>query len=407
MFWGLGSDVIGRKIGFNMTLGITSVFGMVAASSPNFAAVAVFAALWSFGVGGNLPIDSAIFLEFLPASHQYLLTVLSLDWALAQVLATLLAWPLLGNSRLTCQGHDAPCTRSANMGWRYYLITMGGCFLVMFAIRFLCFTIYESPKYYMGKGMDEEAVRVVHEVARRNGKTVNLTVDDLKACEPEGYVGRTDAAEAVRRKLQVFNLSHIRSLFRTPRLAFSTSMIMLIWLIIGLAFPLYNNFLAALVNESTKSTYETYRNMLIIAVLGVPGALIGAALSEWRFLGRKGVLAVSTALTGVFLLCNTTAGSNANAQLGWNCAYNFCSTICYAILYAYTPEVFPTFSRGTGNALTASCNRVMGCMAPVISIYATAGGGSSAPVYVAGAMFVAAGLLALILPFESRGKASL
>ena len=29
---------------------------MIAASSPNFAAIAVFAALWSVGVGGNLPV---------------------------------------------------------------------------------------------------------------------------------------------------------------------------------------------------------------------------------------------------------------------------------------------------------------------------------------------------------------
>ena len=33
---------------------------------------------------------------------------------------------------------------------------------------FCGFTIYESPKFLMGKGRDEEAVRVVHEVARRN-----------------------------------------------------------------------------------------------------------------------------------------------------------------------------------------------------------------------------------------------
>ena len=34
--------------------------------------------VWSIGVGGNLPVDSSLFLEFLPASHGYLLTVLSI-----------------------------------------------------------------------------------------------------------------------------------------------------------------------------------------------------------------------------------------------------------------------------------------------------------------------------------------
>jgi len=141
---------------------------MIAAGSPNFAAIGIFAALWSFGVGGNLPVDSAVFLEFLPGSHQYLLTVLSVDWAFAQVVATLIAWPLLGN--LTCQ-EGTVCHKSGNMGWRYFVIVMGAISLIEFFIRFACFTVFESPKYLMGKGLDEEAIRVVHEVARRNGKT--------------------------------------------------------------------------------------------------------------------------------------------------------------------------------------------------------------------------------------------
>jgi MFS family permease len=171
IFWGFGCDIFGRRWAFNLTLGVTSVFGLIAAGSPNFAAIGTFAALWSFGVGGNLPVDSAIFLEFLPGSHQYLLTILSIDWALAQVVATLIAWPLIGN--MSCQSKDPDCTKSKNMGWRYFMIAMGGIAMAMFFIRFVLFTIYESPKYLMGKGRDEEAVKVVHEVARRNGKTSN------------------------------------------------------------------------------------------------------------------------------------------------------------------------------------------------------------------------------------------
>ena len=45
--------------------------------------------------------------------------------------------------------------------------------MIEFFLRFVVFTIYESPKFLMGKGRDEDAVMVVHEVARRNGKTSN------------------------------------------------------------------------------------------------------------------------------------------------------------------------------------------------------------------------------------------
>jgi MFS family permease len=287
IFWGFGCDIFGRRWAFNLTLGITGVFGMIAAGSPNFAAIGTFAALWSVGVGGNLPVDSAIFLEFLPGSHQYLLTVLSIDWALAQVFATLVAWPLLGN--LTCQETDDNCTKSENMGWRYFMLVMGGVALIMFLIRFVFFTVYESPKFLMGKGKDAEAVKVVHEVARRNGKTSTLTLEELEACNsfaPAGQVSapaQSHTQAALKRNLEKLNTSHIKALFATKKLAFSTGLITLIWAFIGLGFPLYNAFLPFIqasrgADFGDGSTYLTYRNSLIIAVLGVPGCLLGGVL---------------------------------------------------------------------------------------------------------------------------------
>lgn len=366
IFWGFGCDIFGRKLGFNATLGTAAVWGMISAGSLTFAAIGVFAAFWSFGVGGNLPVDSAIFLEFLPSSHQYLLTVLSIDWAFAQVVATLIAWPLLGN--LTCQQEEV-CNRSNNMGWRYFVITMGGLTLIMFLVRFLCFTIFESPKYLMGKGLDDEAVRIVHEVARRNGRPerCSLTIADLKACEPEGYESQTNVAIAVKRRLENLSLSRVRPLFATRRMALSTGIIMVVWAFIGLGYPLYNAFLPYI--QATRgadfgdgSTYLTYRNSLIIAVLGIPGALIGGLMVEVPRFGRKGTLSLSTIVTGILLYGSTTALSS-EALLGWNCGWNFASNVMYAVLYGFTPELFPTPQRGTGNALTATCNRIFGIMA--------------------------------------------
>ena len=389
-----------------MTIGITSVFGLIAAGSPNFAAIGCFAALWSVGVGGNLPVDSAIFLEYLPGSHQYLLTVLSVFWAFAQLIAGLVAWPLLGYH--TCQETATTCTRSENFGWRWFMIAMGLMAMIMFCCRFFLFTLYESPKFLMGRGKDEDAVRIVHEVARRNGKTTALMVADLEVFNLAGQQG-IDATAALKRKLEKVNLTHVRALFATPKLAWSTSLIMLIWAFIGLGFPLYNAFLPYI--QATRgakfgdgSTYITYRNTTIIAVLGIPGALIGGALVQVPKFGRKGALAVSTALTGVFLFASTTA-LTSNALLGWNCAFTFMSNVMYAVLYAYTPEIFPTKDRGTGNALTATANRVFGIMAPIIAIYGNLE--TAAPVYVSGVLFIAAGLLTTLLPFEPLGKASL
>ena len=98
----------------------------------------------------------------------------------------------------------------------------------------------------------------------------------------------------------------------------------------------------------------------------------------------------------------------------------------YGVLYAVSPELFPTRGRGTGNAIVASANRIFGIMvslsfisdhcfthfhandrpkAPIIALYANLA--TSAPIYVSGALFIVAGVIALGLPFEPRGKASM
>ena len=62
IFWGFGCDVFGRRWAFNLTIGITSVFGLISAGSPNFAAIGIFACLWSVGVGGWFALYSTIHL---------------------------------------------------------------------------------------------------------------------------------------------------------------------------------------------------------------------------------------------------------------------------------------------------------------------------------------------------------
>jgi hypothetical protein len=118
---------------------------------------------------------------------------------------------------------------------------MGGVALIMFLIRFVAFSIFESPKFHMGKGRDEMAVKIVHEVARRNGRTSGLSIDDLRVCDGlnQGEGMTTDNAAAIKRKLASLRGDHVRALFATKKLAFSTSAIMLVWAFIGLAFPLY------------------------------------------------------------------------------------------------------------------------------------------------------------------------
>jgi len=131
------------------------------------------------------------------------------------------------------------------MGWRYFLFTMGSLTLLMWGIRFFLFTLYESPKYLMGKGEDDEAVAVLRNVARVNGKegSVKLTADDLmgvayrsesglseESLERNVLVGGGgDLREVVLKQLGVVDANHVKPLFATRKLAWSTGLLIVLW----------------------------------------------------------------------------------------------------------------------------------------------------------------------------------
>ncbi|CAE6429807.1 unnamed protein product [Rhizoctonia solani] len=90
--WGVLADVIGRRLSWNITLFLSGVFGIAAGASHNFVTLGSLVACLGFGIGGNLPVDGALFLEFIPGSHQWLLTLLSAWWSFGQLTASLIAW---------------------------------------------------------------------------------------------------------------------------------------------------------------------------------------------------------------------------------------------------------------------------------------------------------------------------
>ena len=82
--------MIGRKYAFNYSLLIASVFTIVAGASPNWIVLGLFVCFAAFGAGGNLVLDTAVFLEYLPSQKQYMLTLMASWWGVGQLIAGLL-----------------------------------------------------------------------------------------------------------------------------------------------------------------------------------------------------------------------------------------------------------------------------------------------------------------------------
>ncbi|KAI0442441.1 sugar transporter [Xylaria telfairii] len=409
--WGLGADIMGRRIAFNLTLLITSIFGTLAAYAPNWPAVCFLFGLMGTGVGGNLPVDGALFLEFLPDASSSLLTLLSVWWPVGQLVSSLFAWYFITNWPV-------------DQGWRLFIATIGIVTFVMFIIRFGLFHLFESPKYLLSQGRQSEAVAVVHGIAYRNNKKTWLTEEVLDAVvdteDTERAPVRVSARSVLKQNLSSFSLSHIQPLFQNRKLGLTTALIWFCWASIGMGYPLFNAFLPQYLSHggsggevsaresdapASATPAETYRNYAIISIAGVPGSLLAAYLVDHKspFLGRKGTLAISTLVSAVFLYLFVTLGTTPTAQLFFTSVEAFCQNIMYGVLYAFTPEIFPAPVRGAATGVASFLNRVTGLLAPLLAANVP-GDGSTTPIYLSAVLILAAFVGMVLIPIETRGR---
>ncbi|GAB1314000.1 Sugar transporter [Madurella fahalii] len=410
-FWGIGSDILGRRIAFNTTLLLTSVFGTASAWASSWPGVCLMYAALGFGVGGNLPVDGALFLEFLPDASSSLLTLLSVWWPVGQLCSSLFAWYFIANW-------------PADEGWRYFVMTIGIITFAMFIVRFFLFHMFESPKYLLSRGRQAEAVAVVHGIAFRNNTKTWLTEEILDAIVDDPaprHRRRVAATNIIKERLASFSAERILPLFNNRTLGLTTSLLWFSWATIGMGYPLFNAFLPQYLSHggshggdgrpesagavASEMTGETYRNYAITSVAGVPGSLLAAYAVDMRspLLGRRGTLAISTLVSAIFLFLFVKLGKSPSSQLAFSCVEAFAQNIMYGVLYAFTPEIFPAPVRGAGTGVASFLNRATGLLAPIIAA-TVPGDGTTAPVYLSAALILAAFVAICLIPIETRGR---
>ena len=143
------------------------------------------------GLGGNIPIDAAIALEFLPQNRRFLVALLGIWQPIGVVVASVIAFGTAAKFRCDVElpacsaagvNHgDACCTVSSNMGWRYEMIILGVITFSVFIARYLVFTFHESPKFLVSKGRDQEAIDVLRKIDKFNKAPMpTLSLEDLQ-----------------------------------------------------------------------------------------------------------------------------------------------------------------------------------------------------------------------------------
>ncbi|KAG8533976.1 uncharacterized protein KY384_001719 [Bacidia gigantensis] len=397
--WGFSADIIGRRLAFNTSLFICAIFVLIAAGMPNYISFATMVTIYSAAAGGNYILDATNLIEFLPAAWSWLVTFMAVWWAVGYTITGLLAWAFMSNYSCAPDATVAQCTRQNNLGWRYLHVTCGLLVLALALLRLLVIKMVQTPRWLVSQNRDEEVLSNLYEVASKYNRSFSLTLEHLQS---QGRISNTEKSVWSGLRLR----KHFSGLFVTRKLAWSTTVIIANWFVIGMVTPLYSVFLPYYLKSrgadvGDDSNYTVWRNYAINQVSGLLGPIIAAVLVETRFVGRRGALAIGAAITMALQFGYTQVKTPAE-NVGVSAAITAASNIYYGTIYAYTPEILPSAHRATGYAICVVLNRVGGISGVLVGSYANVE--TTAPLFICAGLFGLLIILSLLLPFESRQK---
>jgi len=125
------SDVRGRKPVFVLGSILVCVFSIGSAFANSFTTFLILRALNGFGIGISIPSSSSLAAEITPTNYRsWVLNLVWIFFPLGEIFATVIAKYILKQEN----------------GWRYLL---GFAALPTVISAFLCFFIYESPRFYL------------------------------------------------------------------------------------------------------------------------------------------------------------------------------------------------------------------------------------------------------------------
>ncbi len=343
MLAGILGDRIGRKKVMLIALAVYAVFSIVAALSPSygvFLGARVFAGI---GTGAESAIIAPYLSEFVPAKRR--------GWFVG-ALAGFFSFGFLAAAVI-----GRFVVPSSDDGWRWaQVISAVPIVLVLWWRRGLS----ESPRWLAAQGRVAEADQVVtgmeEAVVRQTGQ----------ALPP---VPATHDADEATPSVRV--LDALRYLW-SARMRRRTSVTWLIWFVITFSYYGFFSWIPTLLVGKGITVTKSFTFSIIIYAAQIPGYFSAAWVSER--IDRKNTIAVY--LTGSALSALWLSQSSSPPQiLLAGAVLSFFLNGTYAGVYAYTPEVFPTFIRSTGTGLASAFGRIGSIIAPlIIGITATSWG---------------------------------
>ena len=444
LFWGVIFDTIGRKKGLLIVTIVISVFGILSSLQVSSDDSKIPGYPWllacRFGVGfGASGVSQAVtyYAEFLPQKCRGAnITLLELWFAAGSMFGAVLAIVVMSEGGLD---------------WHWYLgLAVTPQILVLLTITL----VPESARFYLAKGKDDKAQKVMARIAWFNctqvppGRVVSteekqryqsllngelenkadngiakqaagensteltpLATSDKRSENSQGY----NKIKSIKEGLTNFTLLFTNGMWKT------TILLVLLWM--GGAWVYYGVVLLTtslleydahcssdeltnmsnFTNESSScSELDTsdYLEILWVSAAEIPGVVLAVVLIE--VLGRKITMAVEFigCMVGFLLLFICASDTLLTFFLFVIRAF---ATGAFMVVYVYTPEVYPTNVRALGIGVGTSSARIGAILTPyaaqvliILNDYATIS-------LYAGSSLVLA-IVAMLLPIETKGR---
>jgi putative MFS transporter len=367
---GVFADRWGRRPVLQWSMVVWGAASFLCAAATSFHALIVWRVVLGVGMAMELPAAQTIVAEFMPASKRgRYVALLEGLWPIGFVLSGVLAWWVL-----------------PRWGWRGAFAGLGVPAVFLLVVRRV---VPESPRWLESKGRVEEAGAVMSaleaKVARAFGKALPEVVNAGVVVEPCGP-------------------GAIQTLWR-GRYARRTAMLWLLWFFALLGFYGLTTWLSALLQQAGFGVASSVEYTLLISLAGIPGFLSAAWLVEaW---GRKPtcVLTMVGSAAMAYMYGRAVGHGGRPAEfIPFGLAMEFFMFGMWSVLYAYTPELYPTRCRGTGVGFASSVGRVGSLIGPAVlgAILPVVG---QAGVFAMGAgCFVVAAAVVWAMGVETKGR---
>lgn len=370
VFAGYAADRWGRRRVFQSTMIVWGLGSILSALSWGILSLLFFRIVVGIGVGGEAPVAQAYLCEFMPAEKRgKYIAYMEGFWSIGYVLSGAIAFILL------------PVLPKD--GFRLVFVVVGLLAVIIFWLRRF---IPESPRWLAEKGRFQEAEAELAGIEARVAREYGAP---LPAPAPAVVIAGAGGSQ----------LGAIRTLWSGVYLR-RTVMAGGLWFFALLGYFGLTTWLTTLLKASGHSATSSIGFVTLISLGGIPGFLVAAYLIER--LGRKPSMAIF--LLGSASMAYLYGHPVAGLIFVEGFAMQFFFFGMWCVLYAYTPELYPTSVRASGAGWASAFGRVGAIIGPIMVGVVVSGIGEGGVFTLGAASFAIAVLLVLLLGPETRGK---